>query len=281
MYSVLNFLLISIHLLLSFWGGAPAHTEKTLAVLVTDSLTHQVDHRLFDALLEQHVNAAGEVDYAAIQAGEGLQQYLDVLERTDPATLDEKEALAFWLNAYNAYTLKLIVDRYPVKSIKEITPLRIKGLALAVPKLNSPFEFSIATIAGKKLSLDDIEHKIIRKQFDEPRIHFALVCAAVSCPPLRREAYVASRLDAQLDDQARVFLSDETKNRVDTAKRTIYLSRIFKWFKSDFTSENRSLQQFLAPYYEGEAAAYMKANGYKVRFRKYNWALNDIGSINN
>lgn len=278
MYSVLNLSLIFIHLLLSLLGSNPGESNQVPAV---DSLTDGVDHSLFDALLEQHVNANGEVDYAAIQAGEGLEAYIAVLESVDPETLDEQEALAFWLNAYNAYTLKLIVDRYPVKSIKEITPVRIKGLSLAVPKLNSPFEFSIATIAGKKLSLDDIEHKIIRKQFDEPRIHFALVCAAVSCPPLRREAYAASRLDAQLDDQARVFLFDESKNRVDTQKRTIYLSRIFKWFKSDFTKENRTLQQFLAPYYEGEAAAYLKANGYKVRFNKYNWALNDIGSINN
>ncbi|MEM8486503.1 MAG: DUF547 domain-containing protein [Bacteroidota bacterium] len=279
MYAVLKFSLILIHLSLSFFTGRvhPLAEPDTWA----DSTTYHIDHTLFDALLAQHVNAAGEVDYAAIKAGEGLQHYIAVLEQADPAQLSENEALAFWLNAYNAYTLKLIVDRYPVKSIKEITPLRIKGLALAVPKLNSPFEYSIATIAGKKLSLDDIEHKIIRKQFDEPRIHFALVCAAVSCPPLRREAYVASRLDAQLDDQARAFLFDETKNRVDTEKRTLYLSRIFKWFKSDFTSENRTLQQFLAPYYEGEAAAYMQADGYKVRYRKYNWALNDIGSMNN
>ncbi len=256
-------------------------TTPLFGQVQSDSMYHTVDHTLFDQLLQAHVNELGEVDYAAIQAGETLQNYIAVLEAVNPERLQEKEALAFWLNAYNAYTLKLIVDRYPVKSIKHITPVRIKGVSLTIPKLNSPFEFSIAEIAGKKLSLDDIEHKIIRKQFDEPRIHFALVCAAVSCPPLRREAYVASRLGEQLDDQARVFLFDESKNRVDLKKKTIYLSRIFKWFKGDFKSENRTLQQFLAQYYEGEAAAYLKANGFNVKYRKYNWALNDTGSINN
>ncbi len=236
-----------------------------------------VDHALFDALLTKHVSEDGEVDYAAIKEGDELTAYLEVLSKAKPELLPEKEALAYWLNAYNAYTLKLIVDNYPVKTIKEITPLRLKGLSLAIPKINSPFEYSIAQIDGKKYSLDDIEHGIIRKQFDEPRIHFALVCAAYSCPPLRREAYVADRLDEQLDDQGYIFLLDERNNVIDSEKRHIQLSKIFKWFKSDFTKEGMSLQQFLARYYDGPTRQKLLANAFQVRYKKYNWKLNDTG----
>ena len=228
-----------------------------------------------------HVSEDGEVDYASIKEDSQLDAYLEVLSKSKPEMLPEKEALAYWLNAYNAYTLKLIVDNYPVKTIKSITPLRLKGLSLAIPKINSPFEFSIAEIDSKKYSLDDIEHGIIRKQFDEPRIHFALVCAAYSCPPLRTEAYVADRLDEQLDDQGYTFLLDKRKNNIDADKRHIQLSKIFKWFKSDFTKDGMSLQQFLARYYEGTTRQKLLANAFDVRYKKYNWKLNDVGVYSN
>ncbi len=239
-----------------------------------------VDHTLFDNLLSKYVDEEGEVDYASIKDGNELGAYIQYLEQVEPSALSGQEALAFWINAYNAYTIKLIVDNYPVKTIKSITPLRLKGLSLAIPKINSPFEYNIAEIAGRKYSLDDIEHGILRKEFDEPRIHFALVCAAYSCPPLRGEAFVASRLDEQLDDQGMKFLHDTRKNKIDGSKKHIQLSKIFKWFKSDFTTEGRTLQQFLAPYFEGATRQKLLANGFDVRYLKYNWKLNDKGVYN-
>lgn len=239
------------------------------------------DHSLFDQLLKLHVNEKGEVDYAAFNADTRLDDYLAYLDTVEPGTLSEDEALALWINAYNAYTIKLIVDNYPVGSIREISPFRIKGLSLAIPKINSPFEYELANVGGETYSLDDIEHEILRKQFDEPRIHFALVCASYSCPPLRREAYVASRLDAQLNEQARIFLHDPTKNRINAAGEKIYLSRIFKWFGKDFIKNGNTLQAYLAPFFEGPVREKLASNAYDIKYLKYDWRLNDVGSFNN
>ena len=236
--------------------------------------TQTVDHTLFDALLKKHVNEAGLVDYSSVKAGTELDAYLDVLAAVSPGELDEQEAIAFWINAYNAYTIKLIVENYPVGSIREISPFRIKGLRLAVPKINSPFEYTIAVLDGKKYSLDDIEHGILRKEFNEPRIHFALVCAAISCPPLRREAFTGEGLDAQLDDQARAFLYDETKNIIGSGD-TIHLSKIFDWFRGDFADSKSGLQQYLAPYFEGATREKLSQGGFKVKHLGYDWTLNE------
>ncbi len=241
----------------------------------------RIDHHQFDNFLADYVNEKGEVNYAVIQADDALQPYLDRLAKTDPFVLPEKEAIAFWINAYNAYTIKLVIDNYPIGSIKEITPLRIKGLSLSIPKINSPFEYEIADVGGEMYSLDDIEHGILRKEFEEPRIHFALVCASFSCPSLRREAYVGSRLDEQLDDQARKFLHDPQKNQVDNADSRIYLSRIFKWFESDFTRDTGSVQAFVAPYFSGRLQEELLNDAFDVKYLKYNWSLNDVGSFNN
>ena len=245
--------------------------KDRLEIAVTDQET--VDHTLFDSLLGEYVDEDGLVNYTAIKAGDVLDDYLNTLASVDVALLSEKEAIAFWLNAYNAYTIKLIVENYPVGSIREISPFRIKGLRLAVPKINSPFEYKIAAIGGKEYSLDDIEHAILRKEYDEPRIHFALVCAAISCPALRNEAYIAERLDEQLDDQALVFLSDETKNRIEGD--TIYLSKIFNWFRGDFADSNKELQHYLARYFEDDLAERLSNGAFKVKHLAYDWTLND------
>src|SRR4029434_9265868 len=133
------------------------------------------------------------------------------------------QRIAFWINAYNAFTLRLILDHYPIASIRRIGWL--PGAAFRERFI------PMQGLKGETISLDDIENGTLRSAFREPRIHFALVCAARSCPPLRREAYRGADLDRQLDDQARIFLRDATKNRVDAATRTLYLSSIFKWFR--------------------------------------------------
>ena len=146
---------------------------------------------------------------------------------------------------------------------------------MAIPKINSPFEYEIATIGGIKYSLDDIEHGILRKKYREPRIHFALVCASASCPKLRREAFTAERLDSQLNDQARDFLTDSTKNVVKVTNNTVYLSKIFRWFKGDFVSGRQSIQSYIASFFEGELAKKLHAGEFKERYLPYDWSLNE------
>jgi hypothetical protein len=233
-----------------------------------------VDHGALDRLLTRYVDAEGQVDYAGVQASSDtlLVPYLEMLAATDPANLSRDGKLAFWINAYNAYTLKLIVDHYPVESINDIKP----GAGPQIPKVNSPFQLDVGAVADTVRSLDDIEHQVIRQRFDEPRIHFALVCAAVSCPRLRLDAYTANALDAQLDDQARTFLYTDDKNEVPAADEdgVIRLSRIFKWFDEDFGGSKASTQRFLAPYFDGDVRRNLENAAYDVDYLSYDWSLN-------
>jgi hypothetical protein len=133
----------------------------------------------------------------------------------------------------------------------------------------------VATVADTARTLDEIEHDIIRERFDEPRIHFALVCAAKGCPPLRREAYTAPRLDAQLDDQARTFLHNKQKNRIPAGDGRTALSRILKWYGEDFGPTTDALQQQIATYFEGAVRKRLQAAAYEVTFLSYDWSLNE------
>jgi len=232
------------------------------------------DHSAFTEILREVVDERGYVDYAALAADPApLDAYLRRLAATDPANLSDDDRLAFWLNTYNAYTLKLIVDNYPVGSIRDVV-----GGAF-VPLVNTPFKVEFVTVGGEVMTLDGVEHGTIREEFDEPRIHFALVCAALSCPPLRAEAYVGDRLDAQLDEQARRFLTNEAKNRIPADEDTIELSKIFSWFKGDFDGNDTALQAFLAPYFDGDVRAKLEQGAYDVDFLSYDWSLNDTSSL--
>lgn len=223
-------------------------------------------HQSLDALLKRHV-AEDLVDYGALKGERGgLDAYLDAAGKVNEEEFkqwDESTQLAFLINLYNAATLQLIIDHYPVDGIKSIGSL-----------LRSPWSLEVVTLHGKKISLDTLEHGIIRKQYPEPRIHFAVVCAALGCPPLRAEAYVGDRLDAQLDEQTRIFLSDAEKNRVDSAAKVLHLSPIFKWYRQDFEVGGKTLQDYVAPWYSEQVDRAQLAN-YTVKFTDYDWALND------
>ena len=153
------------------------------------------DHAAYDRLLKKYVNKKGLVNYKGLKAEEqALNQYLALLSKNPPtASWSKPDQMAFWVNAYNAYTLRLILDYYPLKSIKDIGP-KIK-----IPLVTTPWAMKFFSIGGEKMSLDQIEHSILRKKFDDPRIHFALVCASISCPALRPEAYTAANIERQLD----------------------------------------------------------------------------------
>lgn len=144
-------------------------------------------------------------------------------------------------------------------------------------RLKGPFKQPIVSLFGQKISLDDLENVWIRKRFNEPRVHFALVCAAVSCPPLRGEPYQGSELESQLADQGQKFMSDQEKNRLDPASNTIYLSPYFKWFREDFEKKAGSVAEFVKPYF-AERAPRVDWNNLKVKHTEYDWSLNDAES---
>jgi len=221
-------------------------------------ISAQVNHALLTQVLSEHVSR-GAVDYPAIKADQRFAQYLAMLQKSDPSTIKEKhDRLAFWINVYNAFTIKLVNDHYPVKTIRDIT----RGDT-------GPWDIRWIEIGGALYSLNHVEHEIIRKEFDEPRIHFALVCAAVSCPPLRTEAYIGDRLDAQLEDNARMFLDDATKNRYDQDSQTLFLSELFSWYGDDFVKKHGSAVTY-ALRVLGLDGATPKA----IKYLPYDWSLN-------
>ena len=252
-------------------GGSPVQAQQRATSTVVRT---SIDHGPFTRLLQRFVDEQGNVEYAQLKAESDsvLRPYLRQLATTNPASLGRDARLAFWINAYNAYTLKLIVEHYPVQNIWAVTP------GPAEPKDNSPFALEVGSVADTVRTLDEIEHEIIRKRFDEPRIHFALVCAAASCPRLRREAYTGARLEFQLEDQTRTFFHDNEKNRIPAGNGQIQLSRILKWYGQDFGDSTDALQRFLAPYFEGAVRDTLSRAAYEVTFRSYDWALNDQSS---
>ena len=226
------------------------------------------DHSAFDALLKQHV-VNGMVNYDAFKAAPSFAPYLAAIAAQDPAGLPRDEQLAFWINAYNAYTIQLIVTHDEKESIRNIN----KTLFL---KLKGPWAEPLAKVGGKDYTLDDIEHKIIRPTYKEPRIHLALVCAAMGCPPLRGEAYTGAKLEAQLQDQGVQFITKSpTKNRVDVASKTLYHSMIFGYYKEDFGGSVKESAKFLAKWFpEGAEKALLLSGDFKAVQTDYDWTLN-------
>ncbi|HEY0095029.1 MAG TPA: DUF547 domain-containing protein, partial [Archangium sp.] len=214
----------------------------------------------------------GEVDYAGLQARAQpeLTAYLRSLEAPGPedyAGFTREQRLAFWVNVYNAYTVRLILDHYPLKSIR-----RIGWLPLAAFRARF---IPLRVLGGKeKLSLWQVEHTHLRRELDEPRIHFAIVCASRSCPKLRSEAYRASEVDAQLEDAARGFVRDSFRNRVDPARGRAEVSRIFKWYRGDFERDGRTLGESIARYAEPAQAEVLRKLGSRPGFLDYDWGLN-------
>jgi hypothetical protein len=238
------------------------------------------NHTLYDGVLKGFVKE-GLVNYAGLKENpESLNQYLADLSQVKEQEFkswNELQQIAYLVNLYNAATLKLIVNNYPVKSIKDIGSF-FKG----------PWGQPVVRLFGKTITLNTLEHKIIRVDYDESRVHLALVCAAMGCPPLRGEAYTSKKLNAQLDDQAKVFLKNPIKFRIDRQDSTIYLSPIFKWYGEDFVDKftpearldglnktERAVLNFCSWYLSDADQKYLAAGGYSVRYLDYNWSLNE------
>lgn len=217
-------------------------------------------HDIFDGLLKKYVDKKGNVNYEGLKKDQKvLDSYLTLLSSTPPsASWSRAEQLAYWINAYNAFTISLVVRHYPVASIKEIRP----GISF----INSVWDIKFIKIGKETYDLNNLEHSILRKKFDEPRIHFAINCASYSCPALRNEAYTADKLEAQLTDAAKTFLADKNKNEFTTDR--IAISKIFDWFTGDF-KKNGTLIDFLNQY------APIKINAKaKIDYKDYIWSLN-------
>ncbi len=239
----------------------------TGALLASPARAFDQQHLALDGLLKKQVRD-GWVHYSALKAQpKALDDYLTELAAVPEAEFrrwPEKDRLAFLINLYNATTLKLIVDHYPVKSIKDIGGF-----------FSGPWKQSVVHLFGQVITLDDLEHGIIRVEYPDARVHFALVCAAKGCPPLRAETYVGSRLDAQLDEQGRVFLAQAAKNRVDEAARVLWLSPIFKWFSGDFERDAGTAVEFAARYFSPPHQILIITGNLQVKYTDYDWTLND------
>jgi hypothetical protein len=221
-------------------------------------------HQLWNELLKVHVKPDGRVDYKGfIREKPKLESYLKLLSENAPdrSKWSKNEQLAYWINVYNAFTVKLIVDFYPTKSIRDLGP-RVK-----IPLIKDVWHYKFFKIAGVDMSLDEVEHSILRKEFEEPRIHFAINCASVSCPPLLNEAFVASTLENQLTRVTTTFVNDPSRNKISA--QSAQLSSIFSWFKGDFTKKG-TLVEFLNRY----SKVKISPNA-RITFLDYNWNLNE------
>jgi hypothetical protein len=237
-------------------------------------------HARLDALLSQHVvwisnGGASQIDYSAIKRDpSALKSYLAevaTVTQEQYRAFSKTEKLAFLINAYNAYTIDFVLTGYPnIKSIRDLGSL-----------FSSPWKKRLFPLLGEQRSLDEIEHDMIRKpgDFDDPRIHMAVNCASVGCPALRNEAYVAQRLDAQLDDAVHRFLGDHSRNRAD--EKGLWVSKIFDWYATDFEKQSGSVAGWLAPHAvqlsdDAKIQAAVKAGTLRVRYLDYDWTLNDL-----
>jgi len=242
-------------------------TIAAIVIFVSLSASQPTErHGIFSGLLSDFVSN-GLVDYQGFKNDSRLERYLDQLASINPDSLhDASERLAFWINAYNAYTIKLVVEKMPINSIRDVS--------LGLPVMFGPWSIEIAEVGGRLYTLNEIEHDIIRREFRDPRVHFALVCASLSCPKLRTDAYEGSRLQAQLEEDATRFVNDSTRNRFDHSARTVFLSRIFDWYESDFERETMTVAAFIGRYVGQEKGDLLENKETTFEFLPYDWSLN-------
>ena len=228
----------------------------------------KVSHQVWDVMLRNFVSEEGLVNYLGWQNElPKVIEYTTHLSENPPSeSWSDDQQLSYWINAYNAFTVQLILENYPISSIKALNP------SLSIPKFRTIWTKEWFKIGGQPFSLDKIEHEILRKEFDEPRIHFALNCASISCPVLLNKAYEPEHLNQQLDEQAKKYINDPRQNVIKTG--TIKLSKVFNWFIDDFRKEE-SLISFLNRYSITPISE--KA---VITFLPYDWRLNDQKTSN-
>jgi len=255
-FNIMKQMLSILFLVIMFFGCGLSKK----GALRTDS--QPITHELWSQILKENVKENGWFDYQALLDNKSkFDQYLNLLNthHPNPDTWTRNERMAYWFNAYNAYTVQLILDNYPLESIKDIK----KG----IPFVNGVWDIKFIEIEGKEYTLNNIEHGILRPKFEDPRIHMAVNCASYSCPPLLMEAFEADSLEDQLDFATRQFLKDDLRNEIEPARARV--SSIFKWYKGDFTKD-QTLKDFLNKYLEVPIA-----DKTTIEYLDYNWSLND------
>jgi hypothetical protein len=259
------------------------HPTSTAKPLAPDAPAFS--HRTYDEVLRRYVDDQGLVDYLGLQQNHGdLDRYYARLAATSPDNQPERfpeysDRLAYWLNAYDAGVLVAVLSQYPIDSVRDVLP---PAPLFFLPRLSGFFVFTRIVLGERAISFRALENSVIRERFDDPRIHFALVCASMSCPKLRAHAYASAELEAQLDEDARRFMAEERGVQIDPVARKIRLSKIFEWYQSDFTGwlkrqgAEASLRAYVRRYLDDERRAALDACGdCAVEFMEYDWALND------
>jgi hypothetical protein len=228
-----------------------------ISFLAISLYSQEPDHAKWDALLKKHVSPQGKVNYKTFKADKDkLEEYLKNLSDNMPkSNWTEDQKKAYWMNTYNAAAVKLILDNYPTKSIQDIGGFK------------KPWHIKFISLGGKMYDLNTIEHEILRKQFNDPRIHVGINCASYSCPKLHTSAFTAANTNTELEKLMKEFINDPSKNKISA--NNLELSQIFNWFKEDFTKTGN-----LIDYLNKYSNIKINANA-KISYLKYNWSLNE------
>ena len=255
-------------------------------VVASAAASSEGPHADLDRFLQRSVDVNGTIDYASAQRSTAdLDRYIRWLMETSPDSHprlfpSSSDQLAYWINAYNAWVIRKVLDHYPIASVKDVHP----SWLFFVPKVAGFFVFETITLGGKETNLRALENEIIRERFADPRVHFALNCASRGCPKLPNRAFTAAGLDAELARETKRFLTDPARVRIDTHARRLFVSSIFKWYRSDFEDwmkreqpgKPASIQGYLATQLPGLAAdGADSCMDCAVEFVEYDWGLND------
>jgi hypothetical protein len=254
---------------LSFWA-TDVEAKDPSPAQDTECKPFNQDHSVWAQFLKKWVKGES-VNYSGIKTSGAvlLTAYLAELEsvcKKDLKKWSKNQRMAFWINVYNAYTVKLVIDNHPLKSIRKIGLLPGAAWREKIVPLKR--------LKGKDVSLSHVENDILRKRFREPRIHFALVCASESCPPILAEAYTAAKLNRQLENQTASFLKDNAHNRYDADKGVLYLSKIFNWYEKDFGKNQDQRLLFVGDYLDELQSDLEKGKKIRIQYLPYDWSLN-------
>ena len=232
-------------------------TKISTFICMLSFVAIQAQTSIFDSLLQKNVDKTGRVDYQSLKNNETLlDNYLAYIQNNEPTkNWSSNKKKAFWINTYNAYTIKIILNNYPLKSIRDI---KIDG--------KTAWKIPFVKVGQKRYTLDQIEHKILRKKFNDPRIHVGINCASVSCPRLWDFAFTEDNIASSLDNLMKVFINDTTRNKI--SKNNVALSEIFNWFSKDFI-KNGTIISYLNTY-----AAIKISEKASIKYLTYDWSLN-------
>lgn len=248
------------------------------------------NYRNYREVLDVFVNNRGNVNYMLLKANrtklDSFVKSLNTVPRNHFETWPENEQISFLINAYNSFTLKLIIDNYPIR--KGFSFNAVKFPENSIRQIKSAWEKERFKLLGEKVSLDMIEHEMLRKNYSEPGVHLTLVCASKGCPPLRTEVFYGEKLKEQLDDQAVKFLKDNSHFQIDRDSGSVWVSKIFEWFGKDFiekflptqgfegfSPEEKSFLNFMSQNLKKENRNFLVDSKYQLKYLEYDWTLNE------